>query len=303
MANEFTTARVIRSEILVDADLNSRKVMDPKKIDKLRDSIKMQGLIHPCLLVRSAQLGKKYEGQGLPYVLVAGFRRQAALDLLGTDQGLKHEQQEADYRIAPVEWTIQDALMANLSENLSREDLTTFELASQCVELQDTYKLTAKDISHRVRAHDCEVGNKKPLSEAHVNNLMRCIRELHPTILDGWKESHPKASLRTLIQLAAEKDQEVQLRQWQGLLNPQPEEDEGGEGGNAGEGGGRGEDDKPARRPSPAQVTIMIDRIKDAVKDGKKDADWGKGAVAALRWAAGLAPTIPGIKEEQPATE
>lgn len=300
MANEFTTARVIRSEILVDPDLNSRKVMDPKKIDKLRDSIKMQGLIHPCLLLRSAQLGKKYESEGHPYVLVAGFRRQAALDLLGTDQGLKHEQQEADYRIAPVEWTIQDALMANLSENLSREDLTTFELAAQCVELQDTYKLTAKDISHRVRAHDCEVGNKKPLSEAHINNLMRCIRELHPTILEAWKEGHPKASLRTLIQLAAEKDQDIQLRQWQGIENPQAEEGE--EGGEGGEGGGRGEEgDKPTRRPSPAQVTIMIDRIKDAVKDGKKDADWGKGAVAALRWAAGLAANIPGIKEEAPA--
>lgn len=302
MANDFTTARVIRSEILVDPELNSRKVMDPKKIDKLRDSIKMQGLIHPCLLLRSGQLGKKYDGEGFPYVLVAGFRRQAALDLLGTDQGLKQEQQEADYRIAPVEWTIQDALMANLSENLSREDLTTFELAAQCVELQDTYKLTAKDISHRVRAHDCEVGNKKPLSEAHINNLMRCIRDLHPTILEAWKEGHPKASLRTLIQLAAEKDQEIQLRQWQGIENPQAEEGE--EGGEDGEGnGGREEGEKPTRRPSPAQVTIMIDRIKDAVKEGKKDQDWGKGAVAALRWAAGLAPTIPGIKAEEPAAE
>jgi len=297
MANEFTTARVIRSEILVDPELNSRKVMDPKKIDKLRDSIKMQGLIHPCLLVRSAQLGKKYEADGHPYVLVAGFRRQAALDLLGTDQGLKHEQQEADYRIAPVEWTIQDALMANLSENLSREDLTTFELAAQCVELADTYKLSAKDIAHRVRAHDCEVGNRKPLSEAHINNLMRCQRELHPVILEAWKESHPKASLRTLIQLAAEKDQDVQLRQWQGIENPQAEEGEEG----GGEGGGREEGDKPNRRPSPAQVTIMIDRIKQAVKDGKKDDDWGKGAVAALRWAAGVAANIPGIKEEAPA--
>lgn len=297
MANDFTTARVIRAEICVDPELNSRKVMDPKKIDKLRDSIKAQGLIHPCLLIRSGQLGKKYESDGRPYVLVAGFRRQAALDLLGTDQGLKHEQQEEDYRIAPVQWTIQDALMANLSENLSREDLTTYELAAQCVELATTYKLTPKDISHRVRAHDCEVGNRKPLSEAHINNLMRCQRELHPEILEAWREGHPKASLRTLIQLAAEKDQETQLRQWKGIENPEAAEGEEG-GGEGGEGGGRDEGDKPTRRPSPAQVTIMIDRVKEAVKAEKKSEDWGKGAIAALRWAAGVAQNIPGIKEE-----
>ena len=114
---QFTSARLIRSEILVDPDLNSRKTTDPKKIDKLAQSIKVQGLIHPPLLIRCAQLGDKYEKEGLPYVLVCGFRRQAALDINAEGAGLKPEQQEADYRIAPLEWTIQDAKTANLTEN------------------------------------------------------------------------------------------------------------------------------------------------------------------------------------------
>lgn len=300
MANEFSAARIIRNEILIDEKLNSRKNIDPKKIDKLRDSLKIQGLIHPCLVIRTAQLGKKYEGEDKAYVLVAGFRRQAALDLLASDQGVTPDHQEADYRVAPVEWGIEDALMANLTENLSREDLTTYELAAQCVELSSTYKLTAKEIAHRVRASDCEAGNKKTLSESHVNNLMRCVKELHPLIINAWQDGHPKASLRTLIQLAAEKDHDLQLRQWQGIENPEATDEDDG---TAGEGKGDSQPDKPARRPSPAQVAVMIERIKETVKAGKKDETWGKGAIAALRWACGAAASIPGVKNEEPATE
>lgn len=288
---KFTSATVIRKDILVDKDLNSRKTMDEGKINKLRDSIKAQGLIHPCLLIRSAQLGKKYESDGHPYVLIAGFRRQTALDMLAEDQGLKPDQQEADYRIAPIEWDIADALMANLTENLSREDLSTYELAMQCVELRDTYKMGAKEIAGRVKAHDSEAGSRKPLSEGHINNLIRCAKELHPSILEAWKDQHPKASLRTLIQLAAEKDQEAQLRQWQGVEDEPEEEGEGSE-------GEKSEKDKPARRPSAAQITIMAEKIKDAVKEGKKSEDWGKGAIAALRWSGGIAANIPGIKTD-----
>ncbi len=296
MPNEFTNARIIRKDILVDPNLNSRKTIDEGKVNKLRDSIKVQGLIHPCLLIRAAQLGKKYESDGHPYVLVAGFRRQTALDMLAEDQGLKDTNQEADYRIAPVEWTIQDALMANLTENLSREDLSTYELAAQCAELRDTYKLGAKEIASRVRAHDSEQGSRKPLSEAHINNLIRCATGLHPDIIEAWKEQHPKASLRTLIALAAEKDQDAQLRQWQGV--EEEPEGEGGEGGE-GEGGGKAEKEKTNRRPSPVQITIMCEKIKDAVKAEKKTDEWAKGAIAALRWAGGTAPNIPGIKADE----
>jgi ParB/RepB/Spo0J family partition protein len=297
MGNEITNARVIRKDILVDPQLNSRKTIDVGKVNKLRDSIKAQGLIHPCLLIRTAQLGKKYESDGHPYVLVAGFRRQNALDMLGEDQGLKEGEREADYRVAPIEWKIEDALMANLTENLSREDLSTYELAAQCAELHNSYKLTGKEIATRVRAHDSEAGNRKALSEAHVNNLIRCATTLHPSIIEAWKEQHPKASLRTLIALAAERDQDAQLRQWQGVEEG-PEEGEGGESGSEG-GGEKNEKEKPVRRPSPIQLTIMCEKIKDAAKAEKKSEEWAKGAILALRWAGGVVANIPGIKLDE----
>jgi ParB/RepB/Spo0J family partition protein len=282
--NEFTNARINRKYILVDASLNSRKSIDEAKVNKLRDSIKSQGLIHPALLIHAAQLGKKYENREFPYVLIAGFRRQMALDL--------NNQTEEDYRIAPEEWKIEDALTANLTENLSREDLSTFELAAQCAVLRNTYKLTAKEISLRVRAYDSENGSRKALSEAHVNNLIRCATELHPEIMQAWQEQHPKASLRVLIALAAEKDQEAQLRQWQGV-DEEPESE--GDDERGGEGSSTENEIKP-RRPSPAQLAIMCERIKDAAKAEKKSDEWAKGAILALRWAGGLVQNIPGIK-------
>lgn len=298
----FTNARVIRSEILVDPDLNSRKTVDPKKVDKLAQSIKSQGLIHPCLLIRTAQLGEKYDSQGKPYTLVCGFRRQAALDINAESAGTPEDKTEADYRIAPVDWTIQDAITANLTENLAREDLTTFELANQCVELRDTFKMSAKDIANKVRAHDCEQGDKKPLSEAHINNLMRCATSLHEEILKAWQDQHPKASLRVLIQLAAEKDEATQLNMWRGVENPDEGGEDEGEGERGGEGGGGGDREPPARRPTAAQLTIMIEAVKAAVKNEKRDPEFGKGAVAALRYAAGLAAGIPGVKLEAETT-
>jgi len=297
---KFSTASVIRSEILVDDGLNSRKSTDPKKIDKLAQSIKSQGLIQSPLLIRAGQL-KGYENKGVPYVLIVGFRRQKALDINAEGADLKPEQQEEIYKIAPIEWSIQDAITANLTENLAREDLSTYELAQQCVELRDTYGMTAKDISAKVRAHDTEHGDRKALSEAHINNLMRCATNLHPEILSAWESQHPKASLRVMIQLAAEKDQEAQLRMWRGVEKPATQEEEGGEG--QGEGGSEGKNDNsdgPTRRPTAANLAIMIEAVKQAVKDEKRDPDFGKGAVAALRYAAGLATGIPGVRTETP---
>jgi len=299
---KFSSAVVIRSEILVDPELNSRKTTDPKKVDKLAQSIKAQGLIHPCLLIRSAQIADKFDAKGRPYVLVCGFRRQAALDINAEGAGLQNEAQEADYRIAPIEWTMQDAITANLTENLAREDLSTYELATQCVELRDRFGMAAKDIASKVRAHDCEAGDRKVLSEGHINNLMRCVTSLHPEILKAWQDGHPKASLRVLIQLAAEKDPITQLNMWRGVEHPEQagtDERERWKG----KDGSKEREPTTNRRPTTAQLTIMIEAVKAAVKAEKRDPEFGKGAIAALRFAAGLALGIPGVKVETETTE
>jgi ParB/RepB/Spo0J family partition protein len=291
VAGQYQNARIVRADILVDNDLNSRKGDNTKTVERLRDSIKAQGVIHPALVVRTSQLGPAYKTATQNYVLIAGFRRQAALDLIDPE----FDRQENDYRIAPADWTLTEALVANLSENLGREDLSTFELASQCLRLRDDHNLSAKEIAGRIRSLDCESGERKPLSEAHINNMIRCVAKLHNEILRAWQDQHPKARLRTLIQLAAEDDQDAQLKLWRGVENPEAAAAE-----NDDDATDKPEKPVTKRRPTPTQITIKIDQAKALVKDGKKSADWGKGVIDALRWSAGLADRIPGIKDPEP---
>lgn len=289
METDFETIKIQRREVWVDSSLNSRKYVDPKRLDKLVQSIKIQGLMQPCVIIKTQQMGKNYKDLSLPYILICGFRRQAAMDIIHGDE------YEMEYRLAPSTWTIEDAIAANLTENLAREDLTTFEIAQQCVTLRDQFGMSAKDIAHKVRAHDSEIGDKKPLSESHINNLMRCIDNLHETILAAWKDGHPKASLRVLIQLAAEKDQEIQLQMWLGIENPHlaAEIDEVLD---AKDRKIEEKEEKPTRRPTMPQLTSMMIAIREAIKEGKKSEEWGKGAMAAMRYAAGMTPTVSGIK-------
>jgi ParB/RepB/Spo0J family partition protein len=292
----FSNARVLRSDVVVDPDLNSRKTVDLKKIDRLAQSIRVQGVINPPLLIRTGQLGYRYQCKQ-PYVLIAGFRRQAALDVLAASGGVSAEIQETDYRVAPVDWTIADAITANLTENLAREDLSTFELAKQCVELRDHYDLTAKDIAAKVKGHDSEGGGeRKALSESHVNNLMRCVTQLHPDIIAAWKEQHPKASLRFLIKLASIESYEQQCREWRGET-AQPAGEEPATRKQRGESEAESEEEEREQgRPTVAVLTMMIEAVKLAVRAEKRDADWAKGAIAALRYAAGLVANLPGVK-------
>lgn len=289
MSDKMTTVQVLRSQVLIDPGLNSRKTIDPKAVDKLASSIRHQGLIHPCLIVKSEQLGKKYEGTGFPFVLIAGFRRHLALDSIfdPADPNTAHE-----YRLAPDTWDLSDAMAANLTENLAREDISPYELATRCAELREI-GLTPKEIAQKVRAMDCEQGDRKPLSETHINNLVRCATQLQPEILEAWKAQHPRASVRVLIQLAAEKDAATQLSMWKGIESPQPEGEESGEGG---EGGGPREPKDKRPRPTRPQLDIMIEAVKAAGKEGAREAEFVRGAVFALKYAAGYAKGIPGVK-------
>jgi hypothetical protein len=291
MSDQITTITAARNTVLVDPELNSRKSIDEKAQDRLTSSIKAQGIISPPLVIRAEQLGKKYAGTDRPLVLIAGFRRQNSLDsIFGVEADAIHE-----YRLAPESWDLADAMAANLTENLAREDISPYELATRCAELREI-GLTPKEISQKVRALDCEQGDRKPLSETHINNLVRCATQLQPEILEAWKVQHPRASVRVLIQLAAEKDAATQLSMWKGIENPQPEGEGEGEGGEGGEGGGLKEPRDTRRRPTRPQLEIMIEGVKAAGKEGKREPEFVRGAVAALKYAAGLAAGIPGVK-------
>lgn len=277
---QLSNVRAIRTEILVDAALNSRQTPDDNeqtKIRKLADSMKVQGVLHPPILMRTSQAGKEYKDKAEPYLLIAGFRRHAAMGELG--------QTEGDYRLAPATWTLKEAMAANMVENLQREDLSSYDVAMQCARIAEDFKMTGGEVAKIIRAYDSDPEGKQALSEQHVNNLIRCARKLHPSVLKAWKEGHPKASIRTLIKIAGSDETSEQLKDWKALTEPKAK----GEGNGAGD----AKDGKKARRrPTEAQVVIMIERVKDSDKDD----NWKRGALDALKWAAGTTEKIPGVK-------
>jgi ParB-like nuclease domain len=290
---EFTQVRIPRININVDASLNSRKTISMEEIGLLAKSLKAQGVLHPPIVIRSAQLGDKFAKKG-EYTLIAGFRRQAALDLIAGDNV---GDAETAYSVAPSDWTMIDALSANLTENLSRNDLSTFEVASQCYTMKDVYGLSTKEIALRVRAQDGDAEAPQAMSDKHVNNLIRCIEKLHPVILKNWKECHAACSLKWLIASAANDDKEDQLFQWKvriGEIQPEPDTDEGGEGDD-----NDGEGVPPPKKPTKS----MIEKMLAAIPDSDKSAEWKAGATIAFRWTLGNVSRIPGVSLKKKSAE
>ena len=290
MANipQLANVKVLRSDILVDTSINSRQTTfgdDKTKINKLAESMKVQGVLHPPVLIRTSQAGKNYEGVSEQYLLVAGFRRHEAMGIL--------EQLEGDYRLAPAAWTLKEALAANMIENLQREDLTAYDMAMQCARIAADFRLSGAEVAKLIRSYDSDPEGKQPLSEGHVNNLIRIVRKVHPTILKAWQDGHPAASIRNLIKIAGPDNQEEQLSLWLDLTEPKRKGSGEGDGDGTGAGDGTGIPSPTKRnRPTGAQIAIMLESIKESDKDD----EWKKGATAALKWAGGMNEKIPGVK-------
>lgn len=107
-------ARTINIEdIFIDNDFNSRGVFAPIDIADLAKSIEQSGLIQPITVEEWGEGGFKYR-------LVAGYRRTFAHKVL--------KKKTIDAVIKP-HMTEVEALIFNLSENLSRKDLNVLQEA------------------------------------------------------------------------------------------------------------------------------------------------------------------------------
>jgi hypothetical protein len=55
------------------------------------------------------------------------------------------------------------------------------------------------------------------LSETHVRNLVRAVKQVHTEIVDKWREEDPMATTDNMNKLAAIKPHEEQLAEWDRL--------------------------------------------------------------------------------------
>lgn len=269
-------------QIEIDEDFNARKVIDADIIAEMVKSIRERGLINP-LVVSAGEKGK--------YKLVSGFTRYSALKIIDKESRKvlgKDNPVLVACRLMAFSQDI-DSHVTNLVENILRKDLTTYEIAAKLKFLSDNFGHTGAQLARLMTVGDKSVGGGKN----NVNNLLRAVTNLHPTILEAWREGHNAATTARLFKLAA-KDTEEQLLAWNEIVNPAPPEEDAEEDAE--------EDDKPAKKKGKKELTTasrprtpVLEAAIDAIRASDATDEAKKLGVAALKFAAGLAPRIPGI--------
>lgn len=160
----------------------------------LVQSIKEQGLLEN-LVVRQLPDGT--------YALVAGFRRFAAIRVLGWKTVMCTN-------LGPI--TEGEALLANGVENMQRADLSPGEQADLFIRLRDESGLKGE-----------ETAMKLGVSKAYVNNMIRAAQKLHPEIWKRYRTGRDKSMPgKDVIFQWASLDHESQLRRWKGLPDDVP---------------------------------------------------------------------------------
>ncbi len=165
-----------------------RKHFDQEKLESLRDSIAVHGVVQP-ILVTPTKSGT--------YRIVAGERRWRASKLAGL--------KEIPCIIRSFE--DQEVMELALVENLQREDLNPIEEAEGYQKLIDTFHLTQEEISKKVGKSRSAVANS-----LRLNHLGKKVKEL---LVEG---SITQGHARALLSV---EEEDVQLALAQQIIEKQ----------------------------------------------------------------------------------
>lgn len=154
-----------RSQIVADANFNSRKLLDKAEIASLAKQIKKDGQLQPVMVYALAAKDK--------YHLVFGFRRFAAICGPESDGGLNLDDIKATI-VDPPKSEL-DAYYLNLAENLAREDLSPYDAAMRFKLLTDKGE------------KGTGIASRLGKSPGYVNNLVRVATNCSKEVLLRWK--------------------------------------------------------------------------------------------------------------------
>lgn len=253
---------------------------------RLAVAVEKDGLENPPI-VRAATKSDKTEKQ---FVLVMGFRRLRALDLLGWDT--------FDARRPAGERSPKELFLSAVAENCARDNLSPYEAAVASDTAIKTYQAT-----------EAEIGAATGISRGHINNQIRCVRNLPDDTLAAWRDpsnpAHKLATFGNLLKIAALENLSDRETAWSQLCKGE-EVSPTGAGPQGGETGG-------ASAPAKMKARIVVKNIKATLafvnsQAGKSfappnSAEWFG---AFVRYLAGYRATPPdglGIAEEKKATK
>lgn len=257
-------------KVYVPAGWNSRQ--EAADVGELAQDIAAHGLLQPPIVTPIEEVRGELRGDkinGASFVLVAGFRRMAALRSL-------------DFRDIPVIVVAGEKMAElralNLRENIHRKELHPVDLCEAIV----TYKVSNK----MSRVEDIKAGLGVEWSVEWLRKLLKVGENLLPEIRTAWRKNPGVLTMDRAISLATHPhdDQRAAWESYQ-QTGEEPTESEGG-----GDGEGSGTPRNEHRRPSKKKLEKLADLLqsKQALEQFPKfNADWVKGARTALRFALG----------------
>lgn len=175
---------------------NPRVNFDAAKMAELAESLNRRGLIEP-IVVRPRKAGG--------FEIVAGERRWRAAKVLAWKM--------ISCRVASADLSDLDAQINAVSENVDRDDLTTFELARAAYGLKTKYSLKGPEIAKIIRR-----------APSYANMLIRCFNGLSPKIMKAWQAGHGLATMDELTSLSTISDTAEQDEQWDMICTEQDAE-------------------------------------------------------------------------------
>lgn len=191
-AANFSETRLIELDRILDDPTfkNSRLTMDPVSLTELTNSINLEGLKVPIVVVTAPK--PEY------FHIRAGFRRTLAVRHLGW--------RTIPAIVLPLDTPEAQEYWINIIENTAREKLSTYELAHAARMMRDRFGVKPDEFSR-----------KSGHSLGHIEKLLGCIDRLPPEVLQSWQRGD-KIPLEILVKLSAMNPIEAikNLRLWFG---------------------------------------------------------------------------------------
>lgn len=160
-------ARTLPVDALEADPEQPRRAFDPEALGELAESVRAQGVLQPLIVRRHPE----HSGR---FVVVAGERRLRAARMAGLT--------EVPCMVLAGD-SLRDARLAQLAENLQREDLSPMEEALAVVRLAEVDRLSQEDLARRL--------GKSP---AYISRIFTVSR-IHAEYYELLSTSKPSMSL------------------------------------------------------------------------------------------------------------
>lgn len=147
---------------------NSREEL--RNIPELANSIVAVGLENPLHVL---EIEEEVDGQKVTNTyLYVGFRRHAAIALIRTKEPKAFQTVE----VKKLHGTLADAMVRNLTENLQRDDLSSWEISGAVVHLSDELQLTQRVIATKLGKSQSWVSNILTFHQRATVELKEAVR-------------------------------------------------------------------------------------------------------------------------------